>query len=53
MVKKLHNSLIEFIILAGFDQNTGLQTNAVKNNQFDEKEEIFDSCFEPSLLVFT
>jgi hypothetical protein len=50
MVKKLYNSLIEFIVVAGFDQNTGLLSNNAPQKA-QKSENIFGDAFEPAILA--
>jgi len=50
MVKKLYNSLIEFIVVAGFDQNTGLVSNNAP--QITQKtDNVFGDSYEPAILT--
>ena len=49
MVKKLHNSLIEFVVLAGFDDYTGLISTNTQTLEIN-KLNIFENSFEPSVL---
>ena len=56
MSKKLHNSLVEFVVTSGFDQYTGL-TSSNQTPQSLQKSgyslnsmNIFEASFEPSIL---
>lgn len=49
MVKKLHNSLVEFVVLAGFDNYTGLISTNTQTQEIN-KQNIFENTFEPSVL---
>lgn len=48
MSKKLHNSLLDYLVVAGCDQDTGL---VLKNGVKDENLSIEEYAFEPSILA--
>lgn len=48
MSKKLYNSLIDFLVVVGSDQETGL---VLKNESREENLSIEDCIFEPSVLA--
>jgi hypothetical protein len=52
MSKKIYNNLIDFVIMAGFDQDTGL--TLIEGQHFSIQSisnDIFKAIFEPSVLA--